>query len=109
LEDLLNFGNALLGYRLPSPESTELLLAEKVEVRKGSQYAYGFFDRTIGGQRVVGHGGGTPRVCTFMEMYLDSGYTNNGLFACPSRASTSSGVQTKNLPSSPSSSASWVL
>jgi hypothetical protein len=27
----------------------------------------------------------------------------------PTRASTSSGVQTKNLPSSPSLSASWVL
>ena len=75
VEDLLNFSNALLGYQLLSPESTELLLAGKVEVREGSQYAYGFFDRTIGGQRVVGHGGGAPGVCTSMEMYLDSGYT----------------------------------
>ena len=36
VEDLLNFSNALLGYRLPSPESIELLLAGKVEVREGS-------------------------------------------------------------------------
>ncbi len=75
IEDLLNFSNALLGYRLLSPESTELLLAGKVEIRAGSQYAYGFFDRTIRGQRVVGHGGGAPGVCTSMEMYIDSGYT----------------------------------
>jgi hypothetical protein len=74
VEDLLNFSNALLGHR-PSPESTELLLAGKVEVREGSQYACGFFDMTFGGQREVGHGGGAPGVCTFLEMYLDSGYT----------------------------------
>jgi hypothetical protein len=29
VEDLLNFGNALLGHRLLCPESTELLLAGK--------------------------------------------------------------------------------
>jgi D-alanyl-D-alanine carboxypeptidase len=75
VEDLLNFSKALLGHRLLNPESTELLLAGKVEVREGSQYAYGFFDRTIGGQREVGHGGGAPGVCTFLEMYLDWGYT----------------------------------
>jgi len=75
VEDLLNFSNALLGYRLLSPESTELLLEGKVEVRRGIEYAYGFFDKTVGGQRVVGHTGGAPGVCTFMEMFFDSGYT----------------------------------
>jgi len=75
VEDLLNLSNALLGYRLLSPEPTELLLAGKVEIREDYQYAYGFFDRVISGQRVVGHGGGAPGVCTSMEMYLDSGYT----------------------------------
>jgi hypothetical protein len=74
VEDLLNFSDVLLGHRLLSPESTELLLAGKVEVREGSQYASGFFDMTIGDQREVGHGGGAPEVCTFLEMYLDSGY-----------------------------------
>jgi D-alanyl-D-alanine carboxypeptidase len=75
VEDLLNFSNALLGHRLLSPESTELLLAGKVEIREGSQYAYGFLDMTVGGQRVVGHSGGAPGVCAFLEIYLDSGYT----------------------------------
>jgi CubicO group peptidase (beta-lactamase class C family) len=75
VEDLLSFSNALLGYQLLSPESTELLLAGKVEVRRGINYAYGFFDKTVAGQRVVGHTGGAPGVCTFMEMFLDSGYT----------------------------------
>ena len=75
VEDLLNFSNALLGYQLLSPESTELLLAGKVEVRRGITCAYGFFDKTVESQRVVGHTGGAPGVCAFMEMFLDSGYT----------------------------------
>jgi CubicO group peptidase (beta-lactamase class C family) len=75
VEDLLNFSNALLGYRLLSPESTELLLEGQVEVRRDIECAYGFFDKTIGEQRVVGHTGGAPGVCAFMEMFLDSGYT----------------------------------
>ena len=73
--DLFRFTNALLDHRLLSPESTELLLEGKVEVREGRHYAYGFFDRIIRGQRVVGHGGGAPGVCTFMDMFPDTGYT----------------------------------
>ncbi len=75
VEDLLRFANALLDHRLLSPESTELLLEGKVEIREGRHYAYGFFDRIIQGQRVVGHGGGAPGVCTFMDMFPDTGYT----------------------------------
>jgi CubicO group peptidase (beta-lactamase class C family) len=73
--DLLNFGNALLSHRLLSPESTELLLAGKVELAEGVQYAYGFFDRQIGDYRVVGHGGGFPGICSLLNLYLDLGYT----------------------------------
>ncbi len=75
VEDLLNFSKALLGYRLLAPEATELLLAGKVEIREGVRYAYGFIDKMIEGQRVVGHGGNAPGVCNFMDMYLDLGYT----------------------------------
>ena len=75
VEDLLSFRNALLDYRLLSPESTELLLEGKIEVRRDINYAYGFFDKMVGGQRLVGHTGGAPGVCAFMEMFLDSGYT----------------------------------
>jgi hypothetical protein len=60
---------------LLSSESTALLLEGKVEIREGRHYAYGFFDRVIRGQRVVGHGGGAPGVCTFMDMFPDSGHT----------------------------------
>ena len=75
MEDLLAFGNALLGHRLLSPESTELLLEGKVRLNEQAQYAYGFIDRMLGNQRVVGHGGGAPGVCCMMDIYLERGYT----------------------------------
>ncbi|MGD8904976.1 MAG: serine hydrolase domain-containing protein, partial [Anaerolineae bacterium] len=75
VEDLLRFRNGLLDHHLLSPESTELLLAGKVRLGEGAQYAYGFIDRIQEGQRVVGHSGGAPGVCDFLDIYLDSGYT----------------------------------
>jgi len=75
VEDLLRFRNGLLDHRLLSPESTDLLLAGKVRLRETTHYAYGFVDRIVGGQRVVGHSGGAPGVCNFMDIYLESGYT----------------------------------
>jgi CubicO group peptidase (beta-lactamase class C family) len=75
VEDLFRFRNALLGYRLLTQPSTELLIAGQVEVRENVQYAHGFFDRIEAGGRMVGHTGGAPGVCSFLSMYLDSGYT----------------------------------
>jgi CubicO group peptidase (beta-lactamase class C family) len=75
VEDLLKFRNALLSHQLLSPDSTDLLLTGKIELREGLLYAYGFFDRIVGDQRVVGHSGGFPGICDFMDIYLDLGYT----------------------------------
>lgn len=75
VEDLLRFRNCLLDDRLLSPESTELLLAGKVSLNERIQYAYGFLDRQVADQRVVGHSGGAPGVCDFLDIYLDRGYT----------------------------------
>jgi D-alanyl-D-alanine carboxypeptidase len=75
VKDLLRFRTALLNHQLLSPESTDLLLAGKIELREGLLYGYGFFDRTVGDQRVVGHSGGFPGICDFMDIYLDLGYT----------------------------------
>ena len=71
VEDLLAFGNALLAHQLLSPESTELLLEGKVRLNEQAQYAYGFIDRMLDNQRVVGHGGGAPGVCCMMDIYLE--------------------------------------
>jgi CubicO group peptidase (beta-lactamase class C family) len=58
--DLARFAAAIREHRLLNPAHTELLLAGKVATGGGSQYAYGFFDRVVGGRRFVGHGGGAP-------------------------------------------------
>jgi D-alanyl-D-alanine carboxypeptidase len=73
--DLLRFRNTLLGGRLLSPASLDLLITGKVEVAANTQYAFGFFDRVEAGQRVVGHTGGAPGVCSFLNIYPETGYT----------------------------------
>ena len=75
VRDLLRFRQALLGGQLLSPETTHDLLKGKVEIRDNVRYAYGFLDKMIAGQRVVGHGGNAPGVCDLMDMYLDHGST----------------------------------
>jgi len=51
------------------------LLEGKVPLLNNSQYAYGFFDRRVHGQRVVGHGGGFPGICSILSMYPELEYT----------------------------------
>jgi len=59
--DLLRFASALLDHRLLSRESTERVLAGKVDTPFG-KYGYGFGERQVGGRRAVGHNGGFPGV-----------------------------------------------
>ncbi len=73
--DLLAFSQALLGNRLLSAADTDLVLKGKVEAEDPTRwYAYGFQDKVLNGQRVVGHGGSFPGVNSFLDMYVDSGY-----------------------------------
>jgi len=73
--DLLRFRNALFSHQLLSPVSLDLLITGRVEVGEQARYALGFFDRVQAGQRVVGHGGGAPGVCSSLGMYPETGYT----------------------------------
>lgn len=75
VEDLFHFREVLLGHKLLSQASTDLLLTGKVQIRTNSRYAYGFFDRVVAGQRVVGHGGGAPGICSSLSIYPETGYT----------------------------------
>ena len=59
--DLMRFAAALLAHKLLDRAHTDLVLAGKTPAPRG-QYAYGFFDRVVAGQRVVGHNGGFPGV-----------------------------------------------
>jgi CubicO group peptidase (beta-lactamase class C family) len=74
VEDLRGFWQALMSFKLLNPASTELLLKGQVVIRENILYAYGFMDKLIEGERVVGHGGNAPGVCNLMDTYLDLGY-----------------------------------
>lgn len=75
VEDMLRFANALQGHKLLDARHTDLLTTGKTDLPGGSgnKYAYGFFDRSIGGVRCFGHGGGAPGM-------------NGELEICPSSA-----------------------
>jgi CubicO group peptidase (beta-lactamase class C family) len=76
--DLLKFSHCLVKHELLSPELTDLLLEGKVDspgLDEDSQYGYGFRVLTVNGQRIVGHGGGAPGVCSNLDIFLDLGYT----------------------------------
>jgi D-alanyl-D-alanine carboxypeptidase len=60
VRDLARFAEALRAHRLLDAEHTALLTTGKVDVGASGRYAYGFLDRSIGGLRMVGHGGGAP-------------------------------------------------
>jgi CubicO group peptidase (beta-lactamase class C family) len=74
-EDLLKFDIALRNNKLLNPVYTKLVLEGKVQRDESTKYAYGFEEKRVRGQRVVGHGGGFPGASTQLEMYLDTGYT----------------------------------
>jgi CubicO group peptidase (beta-lactamase class C family) len=76
VEDLHRFALALKQNKLLSAETTEKVIGGKVEMTfaGGSKYAYGFMDKTVNGQRIVGHGGGFPGLNSDLNIYLDSGY-----------------------------------
>lgn len=74
VEDLFNFATALRGYKLLNEKYTDIVTTGKVDTDRGEKYAYLFGDRTVEGQRIVGHGGGAPGINAQLDVYWDSGY-----------------------------------
>ena len=72
--DLARFAVALRERRLLDSAHTAQLLAGKVATGGGARYAYGFFDRLVGGRRFVGHGGGAPGMNGELAFEPDGGY-----------------------------------
>ena len=72
--DLARFAVAVREHRLLDPAHTALLLGGKVEIGQGVRYAYGFFDRVVGGRRFVGHGGGAPGMNGELAFEPNGGY-----------------------------------
>jgi D-alanyl-D-alanine carboxypeptidase len=72
--DLQKFADALRNHKLLDARYTELLTMGKVDTGGGDRYAYGFIDRTSGGVRSFGHGGGAPGMNGDLTIYPQSGY-----------------------------------
>src|SRR5215207_1618242 len=72
--DFARFAAAVRERRLLDSAHTTLLLAGKVAVGQGVQYAYGFFDRVVGGRRFVGHTGGAAGMSGALEFEPNGGY-----------------------------------
>ena len=76
--DLLKFDQALRSNRLLSADMTRLVTTGKVhapQMPEGSKYAYGFGEKIVDGNRIVGHNGGAPGMNAELDMHLDTGYT----------------------------------
>ena len=73
LRDLYRFSQSLLANELLDAETTKDLLKGKVVIRENVLAAYGFMDKVIAGQRVLGQGGNAPGVCNLLEIYPDLG------------------------------------
>ena len=74
VEDLQRFADALKDHKLLDAHYTELLTTGKVGTGGGDKYAYGFMDRSAGGVRSFGHGGGAPGMNGQLTIYPQSGY-----------------------------------
>jgi D-alanyl-D-alanine carboxypeptidase len=74
VEDLQKFAQALKEHKLLDAQHTEMLTTGKADTGGGDRYAYGFMDRTSGGIRSYGHGGGAPGMNGELAVYPQSGY-----------------------------------
>lgn len=72
--DFARFAAAVRERRLLDSARTAQLLTGKVAAGQGTQYAYGFFDRVVGGRRFVGHTGGAPGMSGVLEFEPNGGY-----------------------------------
>lgn len=70
--DLLRFDQALYGSRLLNHNSQERMFAA---VGPAPFYGSGWFTKSIGGHRAVGHGGGAPGINAEFRRYPDDRYT----------------------------------
>ncbi len=73
LSDMLDFGDALLGFELADAEHTELLLTEHIDSDDGG-YGFGFSVDAAGTHRVVGHKGGAAESKAQLLLFPETGY-----------------------------------
>jgi D-alanyl-D-alanine carboxypeptidase len=76
--DLLKFDQVLRNNKLISAELTKTITTGKVSPPRApaaSKYAYGFSEKIIDGDRVVGHNGGAPGMNAELDIHWNTGYT----------------------------------
>ncbi|MCA1579519.1 MAG: beta-lactamase family protein [Acidobacteria bacterium] len=74
--DLLRFSLALRNNKLLSQKYSELVMKGQVETQgPGAKYGYGFGDKEINGQHIVGHNGGAPGIGANFDIFPKIGYT----------------------------------
>jgi CubicO group peptidase (beta-lactamase class C family) len=75
--DLLKFAEGLRGGKLLSERYTSAMTLGKVTPnpeKPDNKYGYGIGERTVGPERIVGHGGGFPGINGQLDIYWSSGY-----------------------------------
>ena len=78
VSDLLKFASGLRGGKLLDGRHTAAMTEGKVapdREKPDSKYAYGISERTVGSERIVGHGGGFMGINGQLDIYWSSGYT----------------------------------
>jgi CubicO group peptidase (beta-lactamase class C family) len=74
LEDMLKFGQALIGHRLLNLQYTDIVLSN--QMRPGQPAGgYGFFSTDVSGTRAIGNNGGGPGINSTFTVYPELGYT----------------------------------
>jgi CubicO group peptidase (beta-lactamase class C family) len=74
LDDMLKFGQALIGHKLLSPQYTDIVLANQMPPGQ-SPAGYGFFSVEVNGTRAIGNSGGGPGINSTFTVYPELGYT----------------------------------
>jgi CubicO group peptidase (beta-lactamase class C family) len=73
--DLLRFDQALRNDILLSREYFEIVTTGKEQMGPDFEYAYLFGDRSVNGERIIGHNGGAPGIGAVLDIYRNAGYT----------------------------------
>jgi D-alanyl-D-alanine carboxypeptidase len=74
LEDMLKFGEALIGHKLLNQQYTDIVLSNQMPPGQPPA-GYGFFSVEVNGIRAIGNNGGGPGTNSTFTVYPELGYT----------------------------------
>jgi CubicO group peptidase (beta-lactamase class C family)/ketosteroid isomerase-like protein len=74
LDDMLKFGQAVIGHKLLNQQYTDIVLSNQSPPGQPSA-GYGFFSTEVNGTRAIGNNGGGPGINSTFTVYPELGYT----------------------------------